>query len=216
MRTATKPLLFTPDSLTWRPYLADPARASVPPWRVLIDSPDIRLISVWHDLRELTVSLNLAHQTKRTISPVLFQEVLISVQYRLHHLLFNKNDIQETLRLIMLVFSASLFLDVHCRPWAYEHLAHALKDALRGLQSKTDGLHLELQLWLAFIVRMTVLTSAEDWLWLQGHMLTTMRALELKSWAEARQVLKSFLWADVLHDKRGEGIYLALAATEPT
>lgn len=127
MRTGSEPLLYNSDSLTWKPYLADPAKSPAPPWHTLVDAPDIRLVSVWLDLREFTMSFYLAQQTKRKISPILFQEVLISVQYRLHHLCFMSDDRQGTIRLAMLVFSASLFLDVQSHPLHCAQLAAALQ-----------------------------------------------------------------------------------------
>lgn len=90
--TGEKPLLFGADSLVWKLYLVDPAKALVILGRTLVNAADIRVVNVWLDLRDFTVSVNLAHQTGRKIAPVLFQEVLISVQYRLYHLAYGTHD----------------------------------------------------------------------------------------------------------------------------
>jgi len=206
MRTGNNPLFFDTDSLTWKPYLADQIKGQASPWHALVDAPDIRLVNVWLDLREFTMSVNLARQTKRKISPVLFQEVLISVQYRLHHLDFSSHDPQETLRLTMLAFSASLFLDVHSHPLRYEQLASALRKSLQAFPRKDDRSCLELELWLLFIARMAVLNTREDQPWLEQRLRATARDLRVSTRAEVRQVLKGFLWVDMLHNRRTEAI----------
>ncbi|KAB5542961.1 hypothetical protein GE09DRAFT_1289600 [Coniochaeta sp. 2T2.1] len=223
MRTGTKPLLFTSPELAWKPYLADPATSPrTYPWRDLFDSSDIRLVNIYLDLSEFTRSLNLAHQTKRKIGPpALFQEVLISAQYRLHHLSYPSHDIQETLRLAMLAFSASLFLSAphspHTRPVldCNKGLAAAFADSLllRVLERKKDDRRdpcLELDLCLAFLgrVMVSVLDLAEQQRSQLGETIArTAPALGLTAWTEVRRVLKRFLWVDVIHDEPGRRIF---------
>ncbi|KAB5566846.1 hypothetical protein GE09DRAFT_1284560 [Coniochaeta sp. 2T2.1] len=226
MRTGAKPLLFTPPELTWKPYLADPATSPTAyPWHDLLDSPDIRLVYIYLDLGEFGRSLNLAHQTKRKIPPSLFQEVLISVQYRLHHLSYPSHDVQETLRLAMLAFSASLFLSAphspHTRPVldCSKGLAAGFAESLLLLhvfERKThDGRDpcLELDLCLAFLGRVMVsgLDLAEQQQQrsrlLDGKIISTARALGLTAWTEMRRVLKGFLWVDVIHDEPGRRLF---------
>lgn len=209
MRTGQKPLLFTDDSLTWNPYLADPAKSPTTTWHSLVEAPDIRLVNVWRDLRDFAVSVNLAYQTQRKIAPVLFQEVLISAQYRLHHLAYGRHEVQEALRLAMLILSASLFLSVHSihpRPLQCKHLEDALRASLQAFAETGSKAYLELRLWLACICGMSLSDGPQDRRWLEQYILRTTKALGLTTWVEARAVLKGFLWVDITHDKAGETI----------
>lgn len=210
MRTGEEPLLVNVDDLTWKPYVADPAKAANVPWQTLFDASDIRLVNVWLDLQEFTTSVNLAHQTKRKMSPVLFQEVLISVQYRLHHLAYSRHDTQETLRLAMLVLSASLFLgghSLHSSPLHCKQQGELLRASLRAFDYKGSKTYLQLKLWLVYLGRMTVLDSPEDQPWLDKTLFGMIKALGLTTWVEVRAVLKGFLWVDILHDKAGEMVF---------
>jgi hypothetical protein len=219
MRTGEKPLLFSADSLTWKPYLADPAKAPAIPWKTLVEAPDIRLVNVWLDLREFIVSVNLAHQTKRNISPGLFQEVLISVQYRLHHLAYSSHDRQETLRLSMLALSASLLLGVHSlhsRPLHCVQLEAGLRESVQAFDQASSKAFLELKLWLVYLGRMSVLDLPEDQPWLAQNLRRTTRALGLTTWVEVRSVLKGLLWVDIFHDEAGERIFNSAKSSEVT
>ncbi|OIW25245.1 hypothetical protein CONLIGDRAFT_636319 [Coniochaeta ligniaria NRRL 30616] len=219
MRTGEKPLLFSVDSLMWKPYLADTAKTPMVPWHTLVDNPDIRLVNVWLDLRDFIISVNLAHQTKRKISPVLFQEVLISVQYRLHNLAYSSHDRQETLRLAMVALSASLFLGVHSlhsRPMHCKRLEGALGASLRAFDETGGKAYLELNLWLIFLGKMSGLDLPEDRPCLEQNLLKTTRALRLTTWVEVRLVLKGFLWVDIFHDDAGERIFISAKSAEIT
>lgn len=215
MRTGDRPLFFTRDNISWKPYLANVSKSLPPPWQSLVSAPDIRLVNVFLDLREFTTSINLAHQTQRKIPPSLFQEVLISVQYRLQHLSYAINDKQETLRLAMLAFSTTLFLEAHSAPLYCKSLSCLLREALRVLGQGNDCTELELKLWLFFVGRISILNLPEDQSWLEARVLKINEALGLTTWAEVRSVLKGFLWVDIVHGKAGEMIFKRLDTATP-
>lgn len=173
----------------------------------MCNSPDIRLVNVWLDLGELTKAINLAHQTQRKLSPWLFQEALISVQYRLQHLTYDVDDKPEALRLAMLAFSTTMFFKAEAVPLNYVYLAHKLRAVLSliGEDASTDWSRL--CLWLIFVGRVSVLDSAEDLLLLQRQFLKINLALRLTRWSEARQILKGFMWVDFIHNGAGEDFF---------
>jgi hypothetical protein len=227
MRTGDPPLLFAHHSLTWKPYLADdgdnPSKSPFhPPWNPLLSNPpgDIRLANIYLDLHEFTRSLNLAHQTGRNIPPVLFQEVLISAQYRLHHLAYDGNSshddvVQEALRIAMLAFSAGLFLcghSLHCRPPSVcEAVVVRFWELLLGeafRRSRGENrMCLELKLCLLMLGRMSVLDRPGDRRRIDEEISSTTRRLGPATWPGVRSVLKGFLWVDFLHDGPGERIF---------
>lgn len=162
---------------------------------------------MWLDLREFVKAINLAHQTGRNISTELFQEALISLQYRLQCLTYNIQDLQETVRLSMLALSTSIFLEKDGIELRCTALAEELRTALQLVQYSANTDYLKLTLWLLVIGRVSVLDSPEDSCWLKAKLSTTSQALGLLSWKEARLVLKTFIWMDAMHDEPGKIIF---------
>ncbi|GAD92297.1 hypothetical protein PVAR5_0887 [Paecilomyces variotii No. 5] len=205
LKTGSPPLFFTDHSICWKPYLYDSQRTSkMTPLHTVCDLPDIRLVNVWLDLHELTTAINLSHQTKCKLSAGLFQEALISVQYRLQNLIYNIDDAQEIMRVAMLAISTTLFIDTRDISTKYRLLSEKLRVALQSLEQNANGKWLQLTLWLIFIGKLLVLDGPEDGLWLGEKLLSTIRSLEVTSWAEVRHILKGFLWIDGIYDKAGK------------
>ncbi|KAJ9273845.1 hypothetical protein DTO212C5_124 [Paecilomyces variotii] len=208
LKTGSKPLFFTDDSISWKPYLLDCQKAStITPVHTMCDIPDIRLVNVWLDLRELTTGINLAHQTQCKVSSGLFQEALISVQYRLQHLSYNVHDKQEVLRVAMLTLSIVLLIDIRGISIRYQHLAGKLRAALQSSEHDVNDQLLRLALWLLFVGRVSLLDGPEDALWLGAKLLTISQTLGITTWPEARHILKSFMWVDGIHDKAGKDFF---------
>ncbi|KAK9349642.1 hypothetical protein V1523DRAFT_448792 [Lipomyces doorenjongii] len=96
LKTGSKTLFFANSSLSWNTYLFDPQKVSTTtPLHTVCESPDIRLVNVWLDHREFTTAVNLGQQTQRKHLPGLFQEALISIQYRLQHLAYDDHSRHE-------------------------------------------------------------------------------------------------------------------------
>lgn len=208
LKLGSKPLFIPDDSLSWEPYLVDPRKASTTtPVQTFCAAPDIRLVNVWRDLREFAMAINLAHQTQRKLSPSLFQEALISVQYRLQHLAYDGLDKHEILRVALLAFSASIFLEIHAASVPLRHLAGQLRTLLQSVQQETNTEWQKLILWLTYVGRISVLDCPEDLGWLKEQSLNATRAIGPKSWVETRQILKSLVWVDVVHDEAGKRFF---------
>jgi hypothetical protein len=135
--TGEKPLFFT-DGVPWDAYLADSSNCSNPKGassaatiihKVCPNPPDHRLVNVWLDLREFCTAANLAVQTKLKIDAKLFQEVVLSVNYRLLLLEYDdKASVDEAiLRLGMLAFSITAFLQIPQMPVRYVDLTAKLR-----------------------------------------------------------------------------------------
>lgn len=201
--SGSKPLFFA-DTITWKAYLINSQRApKITPVHSVCENPDIRLVNVWLDLREFTMAVNLAHQTQREISSDLFQEALISVQYRLLHLSYNAHDNHETLRAAMLAFSSIVLFETPDLTEPRRHLVINLQRILQSIQGDTDTKWLKITLWLVFIYRASGLGSPDD-SWLDDLWLKTTLSLGLTTWTETRELIKGFLWLDAVHDEAGK------------
>lgn len=203
-------MLIPENTLTWKSYLADPRNQRTTPVHVLSSTPDVRLVNTWLDLSELATAINLAHQTRRKLSPENFQEALISVMYRLLHLDYGVDTKLETLRLSMLSFSSMIFLNFGDKPLNFSVLAERFRNAARLLASLTGGQTVRLTFWMVVVNHLACLNVPGDHVMMQEQLFETSRVLGITSWVEARQILKSFIWIDVVNDKAGKRLFNTL------
>ncbi|KAF2806033.1 uncharacterized protein BDZ99DRAFT_501563 [Mytilinidion resinicola] len=143
LSTGRKPLFFS-DGVSWDSYIA--SQGKIPALRaqdsdsdpqipasglgIFLDSLDTRLRSVWDDVSEFVRAANIASQCKRGIDSDLYQEVMISIHYRLVNLCFDRRTINEITRLALMAFASTLFLQWRGVRVRYECLAQSLKRAL--------------------------------------------------------------------------------------
>ncbi|KAH8895361.1 hypothetical protein GQ53DRAFT_839014 [Thozetella sp. PMI_491] len=155
IQTGSRPLFFAEDNISWALYVADPRTVAptTTPIQSLCENPDSRLDNVWLDLREFARAINVAVQAKRKIDPELFQETLVSGQYRLLQLSYDSDDAHELLRLGLLAFTTTLFLDTYGIRQSYAHLGEQLRTLLRRWLDRTaNESPPELNLWLIMML----------------------------------------------------------------
>lgn len=197
--TDNKPTFFS-DSITWEPYIAKVETASPELLPHHFATLDLKVRCIWVDLREFIRSANLAFQTGRKIDCFLFQDVLISVQYRLQ--LLSVETQAKAIHIGMLAFSTDVFLQLKGLEMRFKNTAAQLRDAILELQDLEDESILEFKLWLLFVARLSNAKDNQD-SWLMPEMKRILKALSLKTWKAVRERLKIYLWIDVLHDSGG-------------
>jgi hypothetical protein len=200
--TDRKPFFFT-DGISWEPYISkrqNNARDSFPKYFAGLD---IKLCNVWADLSGFTRSANLAFQTGKKMDCVVFQEILISILYRLFLIDASTSSFGKALHLGMLAFSTNIFLQSQGLVMPFEKLSAQLRDSLRDLQDLEDGSLIDFKLWLLFVARMFNVTEYRD-SWLEPEIKRTLEVLKLVSWQNVRDKLKEYLWIGVLHDDSGK------------
>lgn len=148
---------------------------------------------------------NLAYQTQRKIEADVFHEMLASIQYRLLHVQFDDGSPDEAMRLGMLSFATTIFLQWDGVASHYHHLSEIFKESLRKLKSST-GIPPWLILWLLIVVCVSVFDEAND-AWVQQWLAETLRLTGVQSWIEGRKALRSIMWIDLLHDRPGKVIF---------
>ncbi|KAG0649238.1 hypothetical protein D0Z07_4287 [Hyphodiscus hymeniophilus] len=203
--TNHKPMLFSGD-ISWKAFIAKEqnARESVPnPFRGV----DAKLCGVWADLREFTRSANLAFQTGQKIGCILFQEVLLSVLYRL--LLFDVGTcpLDEAFLIGMLAFSTNIFLRMHGVTMRFETLSARFRTSTLGIQSlEHDDSLAGFKLWLLFVASMPIVADRED-PWIKTELQKTLDHSSLTSWKAVSNNLKDYLWIGGLHDDGGKNAF---------
>lgn len=173
-----------------------------------LDRLDARLRLVWDDLTEFSRAANIATQCKLSIDTELYQEVMVSIHYRLANLRFDAGSIDETMRLAMLSFSSTLFLQWRGTRTRFEFLAQNMKTSVSLLKHHGSALPALLTLWIYIVGAVSVFDEQEQAAF-QPDLTEVLQVMELKSWNQVALSLKSVIWVDVIHDHLSKQIVQA-------
>ena len=165
-----------------------------------------RLRNVFKDVHALSCISNLAFQTSRKLSPQLYNEIVISVLYRLTHLNFDEDDLQESFRLGLLCFCSTVFMQRKYMAPSYDHLLNRFAgalDRLRRTLSKEPPV--PIVFWLLILL---AVVRGGDWSSLSHwHHIWLVEVIDrgnYNSWAQAEEVLRSIGWIGFAHNRPGE------------
>ena len=169
---------------------------------------DARLHNATRDLHAFSCLSNLAYQTTRKLSPEIYNEMMISILYRLTHLSFKDDPLQEAMRSGVMTFSSAIFLQRQYMEQPYDHLLKIFSTALSRLRKATDtNLPMPIAFWLTMLSHVAARKepSCETWrdVWLDEII---SRAC-IDSWSQAREILKSVMWVDFIHDRPGKEVF---------
>lgn len=173
---------------------------------------DEELIQVWEILSTFCSVINYAVESGQCISTETFLDTMVSVMYRLLNmgpLLSDSRD--ELFRLGLLAFSSTIFLQWKQLGVAYAHLTSTLRVYLVAACRQTPpstsaSIPPQIKLWLLMIGAVSVFEGPSND-WLKPLMIANVRLCEIDSWCKLRDLLKSFMWIDLVHDKMGKSIF---------
>ena len=201
---------FFDERLSWSPLIDRiiELESPVPPEPVGADihhfitsNMDQRLQNIFCDLRAFSSVASRLVKSKSKLRPELFQEIMMSIQYRLLLLKYDASTISEALRIGLLTYQTSVFLQMHGTKIKYNFIADQLASAIRGLP-ESEPVLVQLKLWLVFIGSIVMLDSDEPWL------MALIRRLTLNmSWAQTRDWLGEVMWIGPIHDVAGKQVY---------
>ncbi|KAF3923873.1 hypothetical protein ABW21_db0208221 [Orbilia brochopaga] len=151
------------------------------------------------------------------IRPLDFQEILISVCYRLlhaHPLMDERpaNFAEDACHLALLALMTRMLIrpDGYRARMSYTLVANLLGCAIGALgNGEQDD---EFMLWLLFAGGISVLDPRRE-TWLAVRLAKCTVALGVDSWAAAREILMRFPWVQHFHDKPGEELWNSLDTT---
>ncbi|KAI8713901.1 hypothetical protein NCS52_01236000 [Fusarium sp. LHS14.1] len=205
LSTGSEPLFFS-EELPWSSYFRPQASKKTQPADEtpsnlvnFLGSLDTRLRVVWDDLRTLSQSANMASRCGLDMDTALCQEIMISTNYRLIRLRFDPGTMDETIRLALLAFASSVFLQGGGVWIRHEHLYRQLRKSFVVTKGRKDDLPPQVILWL-YVFCVAFDGQGPSHYWLRSGLAELLRAQQLKSWSEVRLWLKSVIWADKLHD----------------
>lgn len=116
------------------------------------------------------------------------------------------STVAETIRIGLVCFSASVFL-----PWrnvgiSYPHLASVVRREFAMLSSSSSMFSPQLVIWLLMAGALAVLDES-DAFWLDPLLRETMAVCGISSWSETRDLMGSFMWIGLAHDKIGKRVF---------
>jgi len=215
LRLGNRARLFR-EGIAWDCFIADRGviRCSHEPHEAqihaFVDALDPKLGNCWKDLHAFSCMSNLAYQTTRKLSPDIYNEISISILYRLTHLSFEDDPLQGAIRTGLLTFSSTIFLTRQYMKQPYEHLFDLFSRALFKLcQSTSIIVPRPIMLWLMILYHVVAYKepSPEDWqsVWLDKAVSLT----RVNTWPQAPRILKSIMWVDFVHDALGKKAFEA-------
>ncbi|KAK6522976.1 hypothetical protein TWF281_002403 [Arthrobotrys megalospora] len=174
---------------------------------------NIEIQSVFRDLLSVSRFINMMGTTAQKLEPFMFQEILISVGYRLMHIfpLDRVTSLGATENACQLAFlamvSTMLIKKSHSR-LPYPFLAGLFHDAITRLDDNpmVDDNFL---FWLLFMGAISVFEiKDEDWLRLK--LRKSISKMELGSWQDVKNILGNYPWIIFFHDDPGLEVWEAL------
>lgn len=203
--SGTEPLFFS-DDIIWESYFIESTFHETRLASQLATlNLDKRLAKIDSDLFHFTTSANIACQTGQKINPEIFQEVLISVQYRLMLIDFVGDELNELLRVGLLASSTTIFLQTQGIRIRFDKLSNTFKKLMCKFDCTNENMN-GAGLWLLFTAAMLAVTHDDD-VWLIPLLQKAVKAITSSSWKEVRARLKLFPWIDAIHDQDGRRVF---------
>lgn len=132
-------------------------------------------------------------------------DMMAASAYRLLDLSFGPSSIDEMIRLSLLAFCSKLFLQFRDLRLHYTHLCQQYKACVVRLYDLDHHQH-DLWIWLLF-VGATSLFNKEENVWLKLYLKEQLIKSGIHAWTEAKTVLTSCVWVDLVFDRPGEDVF---------
>jgi len=165
------------------------------------------LLEVFQDLEHLSSTMNACNEAKdeQRLPALAFQSQISSAQARLLRLQDRLNGgLAECIRVCLLAFLATT-AQLSATESRYRALATRFPRAFASLGEPTRDTQ-ALRLWMMMVGGISVLSLDAVWFrdrW-QAEVPSTL------DWDEARQMLKTIMWVDFIHDVPGQQIFSAM------
>jgi hypothetical protein len=164
---------------------------------------DWRLQNAFKDLRDFSTLTNRLAPSSQKLKPEAFQEIMLSIQYRLLQMDFSndQNPIQEALRIGLLAFESTIFLQVRGTKLKSQSFDEQFRFAIQAIPVQGEATA-NVKLWLLLIGSIMIFRGSEDWL------VQSIRSLVgRQTWADVQERVKEVMWIDVVHDIPGRQAY---------
>ncbi|KAI0884091.1 uncharacterized protein GGS22DRAFT_189221 [Annulohypoxylon maeteangense] len=170
----------------------------------LLEGITDELVTTWTVMEGFCSLINLAAKSKTRIPKEMFLDAMASVMYRLLYMEFAADSTNELLRLALLAFSSSVFLQWKYMRMSYPHFSALYKDCL--MKTAVSDIPPQLRLWLLMVGGVSVFTRADEE-WLRPWLRAIMNLCDIELWTEMQDILDSFMWIGLVHDELGKEVF---------
>ena len=164
---------------------------------------DQNLATIWSVMQRFCSVVNIIAETQQRLSGETIHDTMASVMYRLLYFKFEAGSIDEAIRLSLLGLSYQVFFQWQDMKLPHPHFPSSLKKCLVNLKTN-KGFPPTIMLWFILV---GAISGLSDDIWLKHHLREHIRLCRVKSWGEMRDILKSYMWIDLLHDKPGKDVF---------
>lgn len=202
---------FADPEMSWDPHLDDTILLESPVLpesmsasiRDYVQTLTYKLRNVFADLQAFASVANKLAVSSRKLRPDLFQEIMLSIQYRLMLLEYDmdRQPIEEALRLGLLAFQTSVFIQMKNIRVKYEDLIERLRKTMSRIP-ETVPLLVDLKLWILLMGAIALFDP--DVRWLEENIRRTAKG---RSWEEVHTLMRSIMWIDLVHDTPGRQVF---------
>lgn len=163
---------------------------------------DNDLAKAYSIVKDFSARINLAHKTQNKLPKELLVDAMASIMYRLMHMSYGHGSLDECIRLGLLTYSSSIFLQWRDTKMSYHYFSTAYRECLTSSHFSDMVPHC-FQLWLLMTGAVSIFNENDDQ-WLKPNLLSIISSCSLDSWDQARDILHSIMWIDLLHDHLGK------------
>jgi hypothetical protein len=168
------------------------------------------LARIWDFATEFSCQMNLASKNGLRLPPQLMFNAMTSVMYRLLDMAFAVGSLDETVRLGLLAFSSSVFLQWRKARAPYPYFPAMYRDSLTASSSldAPPGLWL----WLLTMGAISVFDEPDNsWLKPWFRFFVAACGVREQAWDEVKGILGSFLWIGLVHDEPGRQVVATMS-----
>jgi hypothetical protein len=217
LHSGVRPVFFD-DSTSHEAFLPYPDLTQLLKLRraAAIDSPsnttifsnevDSRLSNAWNAMSAFCSVANFAAESEQLISLGTYLDTMASVMYRLFRIRFEFGSHSEAIRLGLLAFCCSVFLQWKRLGLSYAHHTSVFKDCLLKLASTHTSS--QLLLWLLMVGAVSLFHVGED-AWLKPLLVANMSHCDIDSWDKMQGLLNSFMWVSLVQDHPAKRVFEA-------
>ena len=165
---------------------------------IFVQGLDRDLGQAWDIMTRFCALANISANSNNKLPKEVLLDTMGSVMYRLLHLRFKSGTTDEVTRLGLLSFSASVFLMVRHGAFSMPCYPSAFRDCLLNLAQPTIFPY-QVLLWLLVAGSTAGFPQGDD-VHLKSSMRTIATTHHVVSWDEMKEILKSVMWIDIIHD----------------
>lgn len=176
---------------------------------MIFENLDVELCRAWRVMSDFCSVINFAVDSSQRISTETFLDTMASVLYRLLKMRFEAGSNNEAIRLGLLAFSSSIFLQWGGLGLSYTHFTAEFRSCVTGPLS--SHISLQLLIWLLMVGAVSVLDASDD-VWLKPRLRVNLGLCEIDTWSKMQNLMQSFMWIGLVYDRPGKVLFDSISA----